>query len=616
MKEAPIPANELQRLAELRSFEILDSKQESVYDDLGEIARCIAGTPIALISLVDENRQWFKTCLGLDTKETPRSISFCGHAILNKQALIIPDTLQNPDFCDNPLVAGEPYIRFYAGFPLVSSSGLSIGTICVISPNPKTLNPSQELGLKLLAKQVISLMENRRELKLLRQFQSMLMLGNGVPAITTKQQVIGLLERPELLATLNMLLSRRPISPFSLLLIRIKQLDRINALLGSDAVEKIFNQTVERLISLIPPGCAVGRYADHEIAAVIMEKDRKHLEDVGQQWLAALSKPIVHQSHSIEIAVGCGISDLIDEYTDAEDLIRAASFAQLAASQKSCSEWRFIDRASQLQAEEDLQMENDLRTAIRGKQLIPYYQPLINLETEEIVGVEALARWPIGENNTISPAEFMPIAHKLNLADQIDLMITAKALEASQRLATVIQGKVFKLSINISSQLLSQDDRRNELIKLLNTHKYPENWQLQIEVLEENLGLAKHWLLDFFQQLEALNVTIAIDDFGSGYSSLARLHDYPFSCLKVDRSIVERLFGPNKPTDRLLEAILRIANEIDLQVTAEGIETELQRHWLMEHGYKEGQGNLFAAPMAEADLIQFFLSRAKMVNRP
>ena len=459
-------------------------------------------------------------------------------------------------------------------------------------------------------------MEHRRELKLLRQCQSMLLLGNEVPTPTIKHQVIGLLERPELLATLNMLLSRRPISPFSLLLIRIKQLDRINALLGSDAVENVVNQTAERLIALIPPGCAVGRYAEHEIAAVIMEKDRKHLEDMGQQWLASLSKPIVHQSQSIEIALGCGISDLIDEYTEAEDLIRAASFAQLAASQKSCSEWRFIDRQSQLQAEEDLQKENDLRNAIREQELIPYYQPLINLETEEIVGLEVLARWPIGANKTISPAEFMPLAHKLNLADQIDLMMAAKALEASQRLSTIFQGKAFKLSINISSQLLSQDGRRNELIKLIKKHKYPENWQLQVEVLEENLALAKHWLLDFFQQLEALNVTIAIDDFGSGYSSLARLHDYPFSYLKVDRSIVERLFGPSKPTDRLLEAILRIANEIDLQVTAEGIETELQRHWLMEHGYKEGQGNLFAAPMAEADLIEFALSRAEMLSRP
>jgi EAL domain-containing protein (putative c-di-GMP-specific phosphodiesterase class I)/GGDEF domain-containing protein len=413
-----------------------------------------------------------------------------------------------------------------------------------------------------------------------------------------------------------MLLSRRPISPFSLLLIRIKQLDRINALLGSDAVEHVVNQTAERLIALIPPGCAVGRYAVHEIAAVIMEKDRKHLEDMGQQWLASLSKPIIHQSQSIEIALGCGISDLIDEYTEAEDLIRAASFAQLAASQKSCSEWRFIDRKSHLQAEEDLHKETNLRKAIRDQELIPYYQPLINLETEEIVGVEVLARWPMGVNKTISPAEFMPLAYKLNLTDQIDLMMATKALEASQRLSKVFQKKSFKLSINISSQLLSQDGRRNELIELIKKHEYPVNWQLQVEVLEEDLALAKHWLLDFFQQLEALNVTIAIDDFGSGYSSLARLHDYPFSCLKVDRSIVERLFGPSKPTNRLLEAILRIANEIDLQVTAEGIETELQRHWLIKHGYKEGQGNLFAAPMAEADLIQFALSRAEMVSRP
>jgi predicted signal transduction protein with EAL and GGDEF domain len=291
----------------------------------------------------------------------------------------------------------------------------------------------------------------------------MLILGNGVLAPTKKKQIIGLLERPELLATLNMLLSRRPISPFSLLLIRIKQLDRINALLGSDAVEHVVNQTAERLIALIPPGCAVGRYAEHEIAAVIMEKDRKHLEDMGQQWLASLSKPIIHQSQSIEIALGCGISDLIDEYTEAEDLIRAASFAQLAASQKSCSEWRFIDRKSHLQAEEDLHKETNLRKAIRDQELIPYYQPLINLETEEIVGVEVLARWPMGVNKTISPAEFMPLAYKLNLTDQIDLMMATKALEASQRLSKVFQKKSFKLSMNISSQLLSQDGRRNEL---------------------------------------------------------------------------------------------------------------------------------------------------------
>jgi GAF domain-containing protein len=144
--EAPIPEEEQARLKELHSYGVLDTSPEEVFDDITHLVQDIAGTKIGIISLVDENRQWFKSCVGLDDapKETPRNISFCGHTIAQRKALIINDALQDERFYDNPLVKAPPKIRFYAGAPLISSSGQRLGTLCVIDRQPHLLTPYQE----------------------------------------------------------------------------------------------------------------------------------------------------------------------------------------------------------------------------------------------------------------------------------------------------------------------------------------------------------------------------------------------------------------------------------------------------------------------------------------
>lgn len=137
METPKIPANEQDRLFQLRSAAILDTPPEERFDRVTRMARRIFGVPVALVSLVDENRQWFKSCFGLDVSETPREISFCGHAILEEQTFVIEDTLKDERFFDNPLVTGEPYIRFYAGQPLRPLSGQAMGTLCVIDRAPR-----------------------------------------------------------------------------------------------------------------------------------------------------------------------------------------------------------------------------------------------------------------------------------------------------------------------------------------------------------------------------------------------------------------------------------------------------------------------------------------------
>jgi diguanylate cyclase (GGDEF)-like protein len=144
MKEPGNPENESARITSLRSLNILDTKPEERFDRLTRLAKRLFGVPIVLVTLIDVDRQWFKSSQGLEATETPRKISFCGHAILADEILIVPDTLLDDRFCDNPLVTGDPGIRFYAGVPLVIPNGSKLGTLCLIDRDPRVLSDEDQ----------------------------------------------------------------------------------------------------------------------------------------------------------------------------------------------------------------------------------------------------------------------------------------------------------------------------------------------------------------------------------------------------------------------------------------------------------------------------------------
>lgn len=169
MQAAPIPENEAARLETLRQYEILDTESEEVFDDLTKLAAYICGTPSAFITLIDANRQWFKARVGLEVQETPRDVSFCAHAITRPGHLIIEDATQDPRFADNPFVLNDPFIRFYAGVPLLSPEGFAIGTLCVMDKTPRRLDDKQIEALDMLANQVISQLELRREIRFVKR---------------------------------------------------------------------------------------------------------------------------------------------------------------------------------------------------------------------------------------------------------------------------------------------------------------------------------------------------------------------------------------------------------------------------------------------------------------
>lgn len=169
MITAPIPVDEEQRLEDLYSYNLLDSRPEADYDELTDLAGYVCGCPISIITLVDKDRQWFKSQKGLDNLQTSRKNSFCSHAILGNEIMTVDDAITDERFHDNPLVTGEPNIRFYAGSPIVSAAGHNLGTICVIDHKPKTLTGKQQKALTQLSKQVSRLLELQKKNMLIRE---------------------------------------------------------------------------------------------------------------------------------------------------------------------------------------------------------------------------------------------------------------------------------------------------------------------------------------------------------------------------------------------------------------------------------------------------------------
>lgn len=163
------PSNETARLAALEKYAILDTDPEQCFDDLTLLASFICKTPIALISLVDGERQWFKSRVGTAVTETPREIAFCSTAILQSDVMVVPDALKDDRFRHNPLVVSEPHIRFYAGAPLITEEGYALGTLCVVDQSPRDLAANEREALKALSRLILAQLEFRKNLILLKE---------------------------------------------------------------------------------------------------------------------------------------------------------------------------------------------------------------------------------------------------------------------------------------------------------------------------------------------------------------------------------------------------------------------------------------------------------------
>ena len=607
MQEPAIPADEHARLLELYSLGVLDTGAEARFDDISELARRIAGTEIGIVSLVDANRQWFKSCVGapLAQQETPRRISFCGHTILQRDPLIVDDCLEDPRFTGNPLVSGDPHIRFYAGFPLITARGFVVGSLCVISREPHQLDQQQIDSLTRLALLTV------RQLEALpaaarppgrRQGQEPEHLGEASSQRLTSLE--RLISRDQMVQMLDLLFRMDVGSPFAVMRCRFRDYERINATLGGRVAEEFINEAARRMFAALPRAATIARFADAELVVLLpFQQDQPAVERLADRLIAFSGQPYRNGSHALSMGVAIGLSLCRQNDQNAEAILADTSMALRMASRRTASACCLIDADARVAAQQIYRLESDFRDAVAGKVLVPYLQPVVDLASSETVGFEALARWP-HNSEVLQPSHFLPLALETGLTGELDLLILEKALAALPLLAQPIPRREMTMSANLSGTLLEDPQLRERLLNLIDETPIPPGWTLQVELLEDIFQYKDAAFDVFLEALVQRGVRIALDDFGTGYSSLARLISLPIQVVKVDQTFVTRLSGQQDSPRTLLRTMLTMLQDLGMATIAEGVDCGAQRDWLLQNGVAKAQGYLFSPPVPVAEAIE------------
>ena len=345
---AALPVNENARLKALQELNILDTLPEQAFDDITLLAAQITASPIALVSLVDRDRQWFKSKVGLDATETSRDLAFCAHAILEPQELLlVPDAREDSRFASNPLVTSDPNIRFYAGEPLVTASGHALGTLCVIDRTPRQLTAGQIAALKALSRQVMAQLDLRRvvaELKqaiaerekyhqMLENYQRKLEVTNS----RLKEEILvdpltGLHNRRGMEDRLQDEFQRslRHRRPLTLLIMDLDHFKLQNDTYGHSHGDAILRGVAQIIRETIRNGDMAVRHGGEEFAVVMPDTEKE-----GAHILAERLRRRVESSSLSErpVTISIGIASLSDEVCSVDELIHGADHALYEAKQ-------------------------------------------------------------------------------------------------------------------------------------------------------------------------------------------------------------------------------------------------------------------------------------------
>ena len=579
------PSLELEgaRIAALRDLGLLDTEAEEDFDRYTRLATDSLGVPVSLVSLVDADRQFFKSQAGLtgefaEAGQTPLSHSFCQYPVSSKRPLIVSDARQDPLVANN-LAIRDLGVIAYAGIPLVLSDGHGVGAFCAIDDKPRDWSERDIRILGDLAAAVTAHLELRKALA----------------EQSVQDRLTGLPNRVLLTAQADQLLEAvGPSGAASVAAISIglDGFGLVNEAYGAAAGDQVLQQVAERLATEVRGEDVLGRLGGDTFAIVgrDMGDERAVLRLAGRLRAVVSASVFDVDGHSVGVTATLGLATATAGKSGA-DLLSRADDSMRHGKVNPGAVRTAVDGSGELAAAQ-LRLRAPLFGALERGEMHVAYQPIIDLDSGSPAGFEALARWTSPELGTVSPAEFIPVAERTGDIVKIGewVLRTACSQVGEWRRA----GADLSVSVNLAPLQLELANLGDIVEATLAEHDLPAS-ALVLEITEGVLIGPRLVQARNLQRIRELGVRISLDDFGTGYSALGYLKRLPIDQLKLDRSFVEALEGSRRDT-ALVQAILALAQGLELKVVAEGIETSGQRQLLKLLGCSLGQGYLFAPP--------------------
>lgn len=583
------------RLRELRSLKLLDTPFEDRFDQYTRLVASVFNVPTALITLVEADRQWFKSMVGFDRRETSIEESFCAHA-LPLDLLYVPDATVDRRFHDNALVVGEPYIRFYAGAVLRGPSGESLGTLCVIDQRPREFSDVDKWRLLMFAKIVeseINLHQQFDHWSLNLQHSAMYDSITSLPGRALFEELIGSTWEQASVAAKKLTLVHFHLTNFEVL----------HSLAGRAGCDYVISTVARRLERNVRGEDRIGMLGPDRLGLAITSGPGvpdESLERVNV-LVRTLAKPVEYNGVRLPIELKAGISRAPGDARDMDTLVAHARMAA-ADVQPGAASVRCYSSDVHLTVARGHERQYRLAEALRTEALDQVYQPIVECSSGRMIGVEALARWNDGEWGAVSPAEFVPIAE----ADAtLRRLLTRCTLNRACKQLAQWRSQFdlgLYVAVNIAGAELYCEDFADMVAGLVEQHQVPAS-RLVLEITEQSVITDVETAAKTMKALRQQGFRFAIDDFGTGYSSLRYLQQLPLDILKIDRSFTQ-LITQDTTSHELTVGILQIARTLNLAVVAEGVETAEQYAVLQQLGAGHTQGFLLGRPQSAAAITE------------
>jgi diguanylate cyclase (GGDEF)-like protein len=409
----------------------------------------------------------------------------------------------------------------------------------------------------------------------------------------------GLANRRELMRLLDEMIAAR--CRGVLLLVDLDHFKRVNDLHGHVAGDRLLRAVADALEKAAPGGACCARTGGDEFAMLLPDVADAAAEAIAVNIQERLAAPVFVEGAQLQVSASIGLAH-VDGCGDEETALRRSDVALYAAKRAGRNGFAWFDEQLELELSDRLKLEEDIRLGIRNGEFVPYFQPLIDLATQQIVGFEALARWRSPGGVMLDAENFIEAAERTGLIGPLTMTVLEQALKEARSWPAHL-----KLAVNISPIQFREANLAEQILKLAAAAGFPAS-RLEVEITEGSLLEDRDQVLTIIESLKNVGVSISLDDFGTGYASLAQVNRLPLDRIKIDKSFITTIVKSQR-TAEIVNTIAGLGHTLNVPISAEGVESEQIREALARYGCSEAQGWLFGRAVS-GDAVRSFLDLA------